>query len=122
MPGAVYPGAPFARPLPPGAVPPQPYPDEPGFAYGSPYPPGATPCGCGAGYTVTWVPIRIETRYRYSPPIRHEREVVEEHMVSRPVVETKIVPVKPATKYVKQAPTRITKSKVTKGKVTKGTK
>jgi hypothetical protein len=101
-------------------VPPAPYPGGPGFAYGSPYVSGPAPCGCGGGYTVTWVPIRIETRYRYSPPIRHEREVVEEHVVSRPVVETKIVPVKRTTKYVKRAPAKVTK--ITKGKVVKTTK
>jgi hypothetical protein len=138
MPGAVYPGAPFARPLPPGAMPPSPAPYPggpmpyppgpmawhggpgpvgPGYAYGYPYGPGPAPCGCGGGYTVTWVPIRIETRYRYSPAVRHEREIVEEHVVSREVVETKTVPVRRETKYVKPAP-----AKLTKGKVVRSTK
>jgi hypothetical protein len=58
-----------------------------------------------------WVPVPIETRYRYSAPIRHEQEVVEEHVVRRQVVETKTVPVQRETKYVKSAPTKYTKSK-----------
>jgi hypothetical protein len=85
-----------------------------GYAYGYQYGAPAAPCGCGGGYTVTWVPIRIETRYRYSPPIRREREIVEERVVSHEVVETKTVPVRRETKYVKPAPVKLTKSKVVK--------
>jgi hypothetical protein len=85
----------------------------PDYAYGYQYAAGPAPCGCG-GYTVTWVPIRIETRYRYSPPIRREREIVEERVVSHEVVETKTVPVRRETKYVKPAPIKMTKSKVVK--------
>jgi hypothetical protein len=79
--------------------------------------PGPAPCGCG-GYTMTWVPIRIETRYHYSPAIRHEREVVEEQIVNDEVVEHYSTPVRGA-KYTKTAPTKMTKQ--TK-KVTRSTK
>jgi hypothetical protein len=144
--GPGYPGAPYAHPLPPGG-----YPDAPmrapqgygqwrdarpagpgawhgdgrygyGEGYGYAYQGGAVgaPCGC-PGYMVTWVPVPIETRYRYSPPIRHEREVVEEHVVHETVVETKTVPVRSSkyvrTKYVKSAPAKVTKGKV--GRATK---
>jgi hypothetical protein len=71
------------------------------------------PCGC-PGYT--WVPVPIETHYRYSAPIRHVEEVVEDKVVREEVVETKTVPVRRQTKYVKAAP------KVTKGKVVKSSK
>jgi hypothetical protein len=133
--GGVYVnGAPAVRPLPPGAVPGMPVPPpggyvygatgwqggavavpgpNSGYAYGYQYGPAAAPCGCGGGggYTVTWVPIRIETRYSYSAPIRHEREVVENTVVPQEVVETRTVPVR-RSKYVRTAPTKLTKGKV----------
>jgi hypothetical protein len=137
-------GAPFARPLPPGANPPPyppqgvPYPGGPGpyehgpmawhgeggpgydYGYGAGgsywyayQAPGAS-CGCPS---YTWVPVPVETRYRYSAPLRHVEEVVEEKVVHERVRESKIVPVRPATKYVKAAP-----SKMTKGKLVRTTK
>lgn len=129
LPEGVYPGGPL--PYPPHAMP---YPGGPGpEAHGpmawhgewSPaYGAGAgggywyafqagAPCGC-PGYT--WVPVPIETHYRYSAPIRHVEEVVEDKVVREEVVETKTVPVRRQTKYVKAAP------KVTKGKVVKSSK
>ena len=130
-PGPEAPGAPFAYPASPGVYP-APYPGVP-LAYpdNGPYPHGpmawhgeagagyayqaggGAGCGC-PGYTVTWVPVPIETRYRYSAPVRHVDEVVEE--VDQPIVETRTVPVRRTTKYVKAAP------KVTKGKVVRTTK
>jgi len=65
-----------------------------------------------------WMPVPVETRYRYSAPIRHEREIVEERVVREKVVETKTVPVKRETKYVKSAP----RTKYTKDKVVRTTK
>jgi hypothetical protein len=60
-----------------------------------------------------WIPVPIQSRYLYSPPIRHEKEVVEEHVVREQVVETKTVPARRETKYVKSAaPARATKGKV----------
>jgi hypothetical protein len=132
--GPAYPGAPFAQPHPPGVVPGMPVPPPGGYVYGATggagpvyganygytygYQPGAgAPCGCGCcggGYTVTWVPIRIETRYSYSAPIRHERDVVENTVVPQEVVETKTVPVR-ESKYVRSV-------KPTKGKVVRTTK
>jgi hypothetical protein len=87
-----------------------------GYVYGYQEGAPAAPCGCGGGYAVTWVPIRIETRYTYTPAIRHEREVVEESVVRQEVVETKTVPVR-ERKYVRAAP-----AKPTKGKVVRTTK
>jgi hypothetical protein len=135
----VYPGAPYAQPLPPGAT--MPAPPVPGplwaggaappaygamawqgpgpviganYAYGAGNAAGAVPCGCGGGYTVNWVPVQVETRYSYSPAIRHERQVVENVVVPHEVVETRTVPVR-QTKYVKTArPTKMTKVRVTK--------
>jgi hypothetical protein len=128
-------GAPFAHPLPSGVYP-QPYPPQavpyPGGpepyhggpmvwqgdgepAYGSgggywyAYQSGAPSCGCPA---YTWMPVPIETRYSYSAPRRHVQEVVEEKVVRDTVVEPKIVPARPATKYVKARPPKVTKSKV----------
>ena len=102
-------GAPFAHPLPPGVYP-APYPEqarpypvgpgpyqqgpmvwhgEEGPAYGSgssywyAYQSAGAPCGCPS---YSWVRVPIET-----------------------VVESKIVPAAPATKYVKSAPAKITK-------------
>jgi hypothetical protein len=101
-----------------GALPPA-YAANGDYAYGYQYGGSATPCGCaccGGGYTVTWVPIRIETRYTYSPAIRHEREIVEDSVVRREVVETKTVPVR-ESKYVRSAP-----AKPTKGKIVRTTK
>ena len=107
---------------------PAPYPPGPGGwhgamgsvgpAYGYPpeqgYAPG--PCGCAAyAYPpVAWVQVPVETRYRYSPPIRHVTERVERRVINRVVTETRKVPVR-VTKYVKTAkpvPTKMTKSKV----------
>jgi hypothetical protein len=90
------------------------------YGYGYQYGSGPAPCGCAAVAPVawTWVPVRIETRYRYSAPIRHEREIVEEHVAHETVVETKTVPAHRETKYVKSAPP----AKYTKGKVVKTTK
>jgi hypothetical protein len=132
-------GAPFAHAVPPGVYP-APYPlragpypggpgpyqrgpmawhGEEGAVYGSgssywyAYESGA-PCGCPS---YTWVPVPIETRYRYSAPLRHVEEVVEEKVLRERAVERKIVPVRPAAKYVKAA-----SAKVTKGKVVAGTK
>ena len=127
-------GAPFAHHLPPGAYPggPLPYPPQAGPYPGGPGPyPGAPMMwheerGDGGGYSYWYqysVPAacgcpgaareRIETRYRYSPPIRHVEEVVEERVVRERVVEHKTVPVRHATKYTKTAPkTKLTKSKV----------
>nr|WP_166177737.1 hypothetical protein [Altererythrobacter segetis] len=131
-------GAPFAHPLPPGVYP-QPYPSqvepypggpgpyehrplagqgEGGLAYGGgssywyAYQSGGAPCGCPS---YTWIPVPIETRYRYSAPLRHVDEVVEEKVVREQVSERKIVPAQAATKYVKLA-------KVPKGKTVRTTK
>jgi hypothetical protein len=82
-----------------------------GAGYWYAYQAGGAPCGC-PGYT--WVPVPIETHYRYSAPIRRVKEVVEEKVVREPVVEQKIVPVRRAVKYVKTAPAKVTKSKVVK--------
>jgi len=127
-------GAPFAHPVAPGAYrdAPPPYPDGPyprgpeawhgeawhdrGYGYGYQVGGGAG-CGC-PGYTVTWVPVPIETRYRYSAPVRHVEDVVDE--VNEPIVETRTVPVRRTTKYVKA--TKTTKPKITKGKVVRSTK
>jgi hypothetical protein len=85
----------------------------PSYAYGAAYAAGAVPCGCGGGYTVNWVPIQVDTRYSYSPAIRHEHQVVEIVVVPHEVVETRTVRVRPRAQYVKT--TRPTKfSKVTK--------
>jgi len=90
-----------------------------GYGYGYQYGAGPAACGCAAPPVAwTWVPVRIETRYRYSAPIRHERDVVEEHVTHETVVETKTVPVHRQTKYVKSAPP----VRETKGKVVKTTK
>ena len=131
-------GAPFAHPLPPGTYPggPIPYPPqamphsggpgpyergpmvwhgEEGPAYGAgssywyAYQAGGAACGCPS---YTWVPVPIETHYRYSAPLRHVEEVVEEKLVRERVAESKIVPVRRATKYVKAAPAKVTKGKV----------
>lgn len=123
------PGAPFAHPLPPGVYPapypPQaaPYPGGPGLydrgpmvwhgeegpAYGSgaghwyAYQFGGAPCGCPS---YTWVPVPIETHYRYSAPLRHVEEVVEEKVVRERV------PAPREVKYVKTVPAKVTKDKV----------
>jgi hypothetical protein len=116
-------GAPFAHPLPPEGRRHGPaYPAGPEYGYGYAYPAGSAPvpCGCG-GYAyppVTWVPIQIETHYRYSAPIRQEKNVVEEKVVEENVTETKTVPVHRSTKYVK-APRQ---TKQTKRKVIRKTK
>jgi hypothetical protein len=124
-------GAPFAHPLPPGVYPqpyppqavPYPYPAGPGpyadgpmiwhgeegSSYWYAYQSAGAPCGCPS---YTWVPVPIETRYRYSAPVRHVEEVVERKVVREKVVESKIVPVRPTTKYVKSAPAKVTKGKV----------
>lgn len=122
-------GAPFAHPLPPGAYPggPGSYQHGPmvwhgeegpdsgaGSGYWYAYQAGGASCGCPS---YTWVPVPIETHYRYSAPLRHVEEVVEERVVRQPAVESKIVPARRATKYVKAAPV-----KVTKGKVVRSTK
>ena len=128
-------GAPFAHPLPPGVYP-APYPEparpypvgpgpyqqgpmvwhgEEGPAYGSgssywyAYQSAGAPCGCPS---YSWVRVPIETHYRYSAPLRHVAEVVEQKVVREKVVESKIVSAAPATKYVKSAPAKITKGKV----------
>ena len=117
-------GAPFA-PLPPGAYPlPGPLPVPPGamlpgpphaWGPGSPYPFGApaAPCGCAApAYAFTWVPVQIRTNYVYSPAIERVREVPEDHVVYREAVETRTVPARAVTKYVKSArPVKSTKGK-----------
>ena len=135
-------GAPFAPPPPPGAYPggPPPYPappmihgpmargpvppgpmawGAPGAAYGYAYQYGAgpAPCGCAAYAMppVMWVPVPIETRYSYSPPIRHEHEVVEVQVTRERVAETVSTPVHHETKYVKStAPAKYVKEKVVK--------
>ena len=122
-------GAPYAHALPPGVYPgPMPYPPQ-----GMPYPGGlepyrgpmawhgeaydgggywyayqaGSPCGCPGS---TWVQVPVETRYRYSEPVRHVEEVVEEKVVREPVVERKIVRTPPRqVKYVKAAPTKTTR-------------
>jgi len=133
-------GVAYPHPLPPGAYPrasepfqPQgmPYPGGPG-----PYPPGPTvwrgemapaygddgsywyayqtggaPCGCPA---YAWVPVPIETRYRYSAPLRHVEDVVEENVVHEQVVERKVVPARSVAKYVKTPPVKLTKIKTTR--------
>ncbi len=130
-------GAPYAHPLPPGVYPGRPYPPqampypagsyphgpmawrgEGGPAYGGigssywyVYQTGGAPCGC-PGYT--WVPVPVETHYRYSAPVRHVEEVVEEKVVREQVVEKKVAPVRREVKYVKTAPAKVTKSKVVK--------
>jgi len=133
-------GAPFAHPLPPGAYPPPyppragPYPGGPGPhergpmvwdgeegpAYGSgssywyAYQSGGAACGCPS---YTWVPVPIQTHYRYSAPLRHVEEIVEEKVIREEVVESKTIPVRREVKYVKAAP-----RKVTEGKVVRATK
>jgi hypothetical protein len=91
-------------------------PGQDGYAYS--YGAAAAPCGCASyGYPVMWVPVPIRTHYVYSEPVRHVEEVVDEKWVDKEVVETKTVPVRRETKYVKSAP-----AKVTKGKVVRSTK
>lgn len=126
-------GAPFAHHGPPGAYRggAAPFSPEsgsrgptawgaPGSAYGYGYRYGAapTPCGC-AGYAyppVMWVRVPIETRYRYSAPIRHEKDVVHENVVGENVAETKTVPVR-TTRHTRSSAKKYTKStKSTKGK------
>lgn len=122
--GPVIAGAPFAPP-PPGAYPlpgPAPFPPGPmpvpppgvpgpGFAYQ--HGPASAPCGCApAAYSYAWVPVQVRTNYIYSPAIEHVREVPEEHVVYSEAIETRTVPVRGKTKYVKVArPARITKSR-----------
>jgi len=104
-------GAPFARPLPPEAYPARPPAGVAGYPSGYGY--GGSSCSC-TGYAypaVAWVPVPIETRYRFSAPIRHESEIVEEKIVEEQV--TSQVPVSP--KHVKRA-------RQTKGKVVRATK
>ena len=128
-------GAPFAHRPPPG-VRPAPYPPHAGPYPGGPgpyergpmewhgeydhgydggssywyaYQAGGAPCGCPS---YNWVQVPIETHYRYSAPLRHVEEVVEEKVVREQVVERKIVPAAPATKYVKTVPTKVTKGKM----------
>lgn len=118
-------GAPFVHRLPPGVYPqpyppqagPYPYPGGPGpyaegpmvwhgeegSSYWYAYQSAGAPCGCPS---YTWVPQPIETRYRYSPPLRHVEEVVEEKVVRERA------PARRAVKYVKAAPAKITKNKV----------
>jgi len=134
--GPDHAGVPFRRPLPLGAYPgePGPYPAGPmmhgpvswggpgpaygGYGYGYQYSSGPAACGCAALPPVMWVPVPVETRYRYSAPIRHEREIVEERVVREKVVEAKTVPVRRETKYVKSAPS----TKYTKDKIVRTTK
>jgi hypothetical protein len=88
-----------------------------GYGYGYQYGAAPAPCGCAAypAPPVMWVPVPIQTRYSYSPPIRHDREVVEEKVISERVAETVTAPVKRETKYVKSsAPAKYTKKKVVK--------
>ena len=128
--------APHAHPLPPGAYPggPGPYPphdmphpgDQGSYLYGPrawhdeggsggnywyAYQSGGAPCGCPS---YTWVPVPIETRYRYSAALRHVEEVAENRVIREQVVERKMVPVKAAPKYVKAGPSKITKRRATK--------
>lgn len=132
--GPDHAGAPFVHPGPPESYPegPAPYPPgpmahgpmawrgpamAPGYGYGYGLQPGAVPapCGCAASALppVMWVPVPVETRYRYSAPVRRESVVVEEHVIRERVAER--VPVHHETKYVKSAPpTKYTKSKVVK--------
>jgi hypothetical protein len=135
-PGPDRAGAPFVPPPPvgyPGA--PVPYPPAPiapgatphgamgwgppvaAYGYGYQYGGGPAPCGCAAypAPPMMWVPVPIQTRYSYSPPIRHDREVVEETVTRERVVETVSTPVHRETKYVKSAaPAKYTKKKVVK--------
>ena len=121
LPPGAYP-LPDPAPFAPGAMPPPPPPPPPGvpgpgfaYQYGAP----AAPCGCGgAAYAYTWVPVQVRTNYVYSPAIEHVREVPEERVVYREAVETRTVPVRGKTKYVKVA----RPVKVTKGKTTRRTK
>jgi hypothetical protein len=79
-----------------------------GPAYG--YPAGAGSCGCpGYGHPVAWMQVPVQTNYRYSPAIRHDKQVVEQHTVNDMVVESKTVPVRRRTKYVKTPVTKVTK-------------
>lgn len=120
--GPDYAGAPFARPLPPGAYPggPAPYPDYseplpplpwhgeagPGYGYHGEYGYLPAPCGCaGYGYPVMWVRVPIETRYSYSEPVRHEKTIVEERTVHETVPARR-------TKYVPPPATKMTKGKI----------
>lgn len=134
--GPDHAGVPFRHPLPPGAYPDGPgrYPPGPmmpapmpwggpgpaygGYGYANQYGAGPATCGCAALPPVMWVPVPVETRYRYSAPIRHERQIVEERVVRERVVETKTVPVRREAKYVKSAP----HPKYTKDKVVRTTK
>lgn len=75
------------------------------------YQTGGAPCGCPS---YTWMPVPIETRYRYSAPLRHVEETVESRVVRERVVERKIVPVKRSTKYLKATPAKVAKVRVTK--------
>lgn len=102
-PGVPYPGGPMAWHGAAGAD---------GYAYAIASGGAAAPCGCASpGYAMVWVPVRIETRYRYTPAIRHEREVVEHETVPAEIVETKSVPVR-QSKYVKVAPAKPARSKI----------
>jgi hypothetical protein len=125
-------GAPFARPLPPEGYRAGPAPDprgpmgrgpvgsDYGYGFAYRYGTGSAPCACGryAYPPVMWVRVPVETRYRYSAPIRHENQVVEEKVVTEDVAETKIVPAHRKAKYVK-SPRR---PKQTKGKVVRKTR
>jgi hypothetical protein len=123
-------GAPFARPLPRDGYREGPAPNPrgpmgwgpvgPDYGFANRYGAGPTPCACG-GYAyppVVWVRVPVETRYRYSAPLRHENQLVEERVVKEDVAETKIVPAHRKTKYAK-SPRR---PKQTKGKVIRKTK
>jgi hypothetical protein len=98
-----------------------------GYAYAYEYQagPAAAPCGC-PGYVpqVMWMRVPVETRYRYSPPLRHVEEIVETRVVREQVVQTRTVPVRATkyvkTKYVKSAPTKMVKE--TNGKVVRTSK
>ena len=76
--------------------------------------PGA--CGCGGGMVVQWIPVPIQTRYRYSPALRHVEEFPTEQVVYEHVAETRSVPHR-AAKY-----TKVTQRKLTKGKMVRNTK
>lgn len=64
------------------------------------------------GYPVMMVPVKIETRYVYSEPIRHEKDIVVEEWIEEDVVETKIV----------SQPTKYVKPKAEKGKTVRSSK
>jgi hypothetical protein len=83
-----------------------------GYGYASG---GASSCGCPG--SVAWVRVPVESRYSYSPAIRHDKQVVEQHTVNDIVVDRGTAPVPQPTKYVKARAAKVTK--VTKVRATK---